>query len=220
MIRRDCLKKVGLYSTQFKDDISQGCEDWDLYLRIALHYQFQVVPYFLLGYRKLPGSMSSDFSSMARWHNLVLKVAAERYREIPTVLYRVSRSNLYMYLARQSYHAGNYKDTFSWLYRSLKAECVSPLLRYGFYKMAFKSLLKILLRSFLPVLDTDGKAIKRKLYFRNEKAKEKIGIADIEQWKMNISIKVLIWSVFHALVSGVAGLERHRKSIIFTPYKY
>jgi len=60
LIRRSCFDKIGFYNCKLKEQNAQGCEDWDIYLRIAEVYEFRVVPEFLIGYRQLIGSMSRE----------------------------------------------------------------------------------------------------------------------------------------------------------------
>ncbi|WP_199296222.1 glycosyltransferase family 2 protein [Trichocoleus sp. FACHB-591] len=133
LIRRSCLERVGNYNCNFKQQNAQGCEDWDLYLRIAEHYQFRVVPEFLVGYRKLPASMSRDFTSMAKSHALMLRAIRQKYSDIPALIYRLSSSSFYLYLARQSYQGKNYLASLFWLTAAFKIDFTTSLLRPGFY---------------------------------------------------------------------------------------
>ncbi|WP_333303634.1 MULTISPECIES: hypothetical protein [unclassified Microcoleus] len=49
LIRRVCFAKAGGYNCKLKLENAQGCEDWELHLRIVEHYQFKVVPKYLVG---------------------------------------------------------------------------------------------------------------------------------------------------------------------------
>ena len=139
VIRRACLEKVGGYSCRLREQNAQGCEDWDLYLRIAEHYQFRVVPEFLIGYRKIFSSMSGDLQSMAKSHTLMLQSVRQKHPEIFGVFYRLSCSSFYIYLARQSYQYTNYRNTLFWLQQALKADFITPPWRYGLYILTIKS---------------------------------------------------------------------------------
>jgi len=66
LMRKDVVLAAGGYSTQLRAIGAQGCEDWLLYLRIAEKLEFRVVEECLLGYRKVPGSMSRDGRQMLR----------------------------------------------------------------------------------------------------------------------------------------------------------
>ena len=97
LIRKECLDRIGGYDTQLKAQKAQGCEDWDLYLRLAEHYEFGVVPEFLIGYRKVASSMSMDFSQMARSQQFMLQIIQKNHPELSGYLYRLSRSSFYLY---------------------------------------------------------------------------------------------------------------------------
>lgn len=140
LLRRSCLKEIGGYSMKLKDQKAQGCEDFDLYLRIAEHYQIKVVPEFLVGYRKLSNGMSSNYKSMARSHEMVLQNSYRKYPEIPAILYHLSRSSLYLYFARQSYQHGDSKTALSWLGNSLMSAWLVTLIRPEFYQLGVKCL--------------------------------------------------------------------------------
>lgn len=144
VIRRSALSKVGCYDITLKHHEAQGCEDWDLYLRLANKYQYCFVPDFLIGYRKAASSMSANNYRMSRSHKMMLQAVKKAHPEIPSFLYKLSKSSFYMYLARQSDLAQNYRETLYWLKRAVVADCVTPLGRYGLYTMALRSMYKLL----------------------------------------------------------------------------
>ncbi|NEO88905.1 MAG: glycosyltransferase family 2 protein [Moorea sp. SIO3G5] len=144
VIRACCFETVGGYNCQLKAQQAQGCEDWELYLRIAEHYEFGVVPEFLIGYRKIVSSMSRDYSQMAKSHGLMLRGVQQRHPEIPAALYRLSKSSFYMYLARQSSQCSSDRSTLFWLYQALKADLITPIFRYGLYILYIKSLFRMI----------------------------------------------------------------------------
>ncbi|MEG4208864.1 glycosyltransferase family A protein [Microcoleus sp. S13_B4] len=147
MMRRSCLEKVGVYDKTLKERNAQGCEDWDLYLRIAEFYQFRAVPEFSIGYRRMYNTMSTNYTTMANSQSLMLQAAKERHPEIPDFLHRLSTSNFLLYLANQSSRNGRDRTALFWLFQALKTECISPLLRSGFYIVLGKSLLNLLSQS-------------------------------------------------------------------------
>jgi glycosyltransferase involved in cell wall biosynthesis len=147
LIRRVCFEKVGGYNCRLKEQNAQGCEDWDLYLRIAEYYKFRVVPSFLIGYRKIHNSMSSDYSQMAQSHRLMLQAVRQKHLKIPTVLFSLSSSSFYIYLARQCDQSNDYQDVLHWLYQALKVDPITPLFRYGLYSLFLKSLLGIIFQN-------------------------------------------------------------------------
>ncbi len=142
LIRRACFDKVGYYSTHFAQHGIQGCEDWDLCLRIAEFYRFEVVPEFLIGYRQMANSMSRSYQQMADSHAYMLQVARQRIQKVPSFYYRFSSSSFYLYLAAQSSHTGDFPSTFHWLSKAIKVDPVTPLLRINFYALLLISSFK------------------------------------------------------------------------------
>lgn len=66
LIRRAVLDRIGGYDPSLRARGGQGCEDYDLYLRIAAVSHFAVVPDILVGYRQTPTNMSSDGRQLVR----------------------------------------------------------------------------------------------------------------------------------------------------------
>ncbi len=141
LIRRSCLDQVGGYDPELRHQQAQGCEDWDLYLRISERYEFQVVPEFLVGYRKLSNSMSGDYRTMAKSHRLIMASAHQRSPHVPSYLFNLSSSNLYIYFAHQCHRYQQHDITRFWLRQALAADKFSPWLRPGFYRLHGASLL-------------------------------------------------------------------------------
>lgn len=134
LMRRSVVQKIGGYSVEFKKQNAQGCEDWDLYLKIAANYQFKVVPDFLVGYRQLKDSMSGNYETMRKSHVLLLNHVRNTSPNLPEFLYGFSKSNLYLYFAYQSYFYHDYQTSLSWIKQAIKAESffifVRPKLSY------------------------------------------------------------------------------------------
>jgi glycosyltransferase involved in cell wall biosynthesis len=72
LMRREAFERAGGYDPALRAQGAQGCEDLQIYLRIAEHYEFLVVKRFLTGYRVTRGNMSSDAARMLRSCELVL----------------------------------------------------------------------------------------------------------------------------------------------------
>lgn len=144
LIRRACFEKIGGYNCQLKLQNAQGCEDLELHLRIAEHYQFKVVPEFLVGYRQITSSMSCNFAAMAKSHSLIMADVRQQHPEIPSSIYRWSSSNFYIYLAFRSNSSGNYRSTLFWLYRACKEDFLMVILRHNLYILSIESILKII----------------------------------------------------------------------------
>lgn len=139
VIRRCCLEQVGLYSTELRAQGAQGCEDLDLYLRLAEHYQFQVVPEFLIGYRKLSSSMSCNYTSMANSYCQVLAWVHQRHPDLPERLLRLSKGNFFMYLAFESDRVGDIAQSQHWLREALAVDPLTPFLRPSLYRLLWKT---------------------------------------------------------------------------------
>lgn len=148
LIRKACLDQVGGYNPQLRALKAQGCEDWDLYLRLAERYDFEVVPQVLVGYRKVVSGMSGDFSQMARSQRLMLAAVQRNHPEIPAFLYRLSRSSFYLYLAHQCDIVGNYCASLNWLWQAIKVDPVTPFGRLGMYVLLAKGLSQKLTGTF------------------------------------------------------------------------
>lgn len=179
LISRTCLKQVGSYNCELKEHNAQGCEDWDLYLRIAECYQFRVVPELLIGYRQIISSMSCNHTSMEKSYHLVMTDVQQRHPEIPTTIYRWSSSFFYTYLLGKSLKSGNYWSTLVCLYKALKLD-FAVFSNPGLYKVFFVSLLKLAAK---PVLSLIWKDHRSWLQFRQRfrSAHQAITISDINR---------------------------------------
>lgn len=71
MIRRSCFEKVGLFDTDLKSYV----QDWDMWLRLALKYQFKVIREPLVYYRQRNSSGSRKVAAMERSFKIVLEKA-------------------------------------------------------------------------------------------------------------------------------------------------
>lgn len=169
LICRTCLEQVGDYKCQLREQKAQGCEDYDLYLRIARNYQFRVVPEILTGYRQVVGSMSFNDTSMKKSFNLVLAEARQLNPEIPAAIYRWNESNFSLYLAQQAIKSGNYCRTICYLSNAARLDFL-PLLYPGFYKLFLKSFFKILTKPVTSLICTE--------YHPISKFKQKFRFAD------------------------------------------
>lgn len=118
LIRRECFDHIGMYNLKFFELDAQGCEDWDIYLRIAEHYEFRVVPEHLVGYWQNDESLSSDWKRMDRSYHLLIEWLRKQHPEIPAFVYRWSRSNYLLYLANKTVSAHQTVDSIILLLQS------------------------------------------------------------------------------------------------------
>lgn len=73
MVRRSCLESVGVFDEELSK-LNVG-EDWDMWIRIAARYSFQVIPEALVYYRQLPGSASKNYELVAKSFRAVIEKA-------------------------------------------------------------------------------------------------------------------------------------------------
>lgn len=59
LVRRICFEKVGFFDRSLK-----SAEDWDMWLRIAMHFSIFVIQEPLVRYRRYPNTMSTNFRLM------------------------------------------------------------------------------------------------------------------------------------------------------------
>lgn len=144
LIRRSCLEKIGNYNAQLKAQNAQGCEDWDIYLRIAEQYQFRVVPELLVGYRQLVGSMACNSTAMVKSYHLVMDEIQGRHPEISPKLFRWSASRYYCYLASLNGRCGQHGQALIWSYKALRLDWAALLL---VYRTILKNLAFLVLKS-------------------------------------------------------------------------
>jgi glycosyltransferase involved in cell wall biosynthesis len=133
VIRRSCFEKVGGYDSGLRAAQAQGCEDWDLYLRLAEYYDYAVIPELLVGYRKLEGSMSGNSHTMAKSQGIMLDKVIERHPEIPDWYYGLSKSSFYLYLADQGDQYGQGESMRYWRDQAVRAHWWATVLRPSWY---------------------------------------------------------------------------------------
>ena len=201
LIRRACFEAVGDYNCELKAQNAQGCEDWDLYLRIAECYQFRVVQEFLVGYRQSIGSMASNCGSMAKSYHLVMQEVQHQHPEIPAVIYRWSNSFFYQYLLGKSYKSGDHWGTLRWLKKAVGQD-LNLLLRPGLYPMLIVCLLKIIAKPVSCLIWPDHRSwleFKQKLKPRQQmitlaEVKQQIQTRPKFHWKPYDRVLLYRWS--------------------------
>jgi glycosyltransferase involved in cell wall biosynthesis len=99
LYRRDVVERVGGYRTRLMEAGGQGCEDWDLALRVAEQTELAVAPAYLIGYRGTSHSMSADLDQMATSFDIVMRDAVARNPSLPRALQKYARGQFYEYLA-------------------------------------------------------------------------------------------------------------------------
>ena len=146
LIRRQAIKKVGEFDLALKSS-----EDWDYYLRLAIHYPFCVVPEYQILYRKTSTNMSSNVELMKQTSYIVLE---RTYQNAPQNLqYLRSQSfsilHLYcaeLYLQKSKVNPDDIHQVASNLWQSIRLQPRS-LLNINTQRI----LVKFLLWRFLPI---------------------------------------------------------------------
>lgn len=201
LIRRSSLEKVGGYDTELYASQAQGCEDWDLSLRLAEHYQFGVVPEFLVGYRKNPKAMSCLYQQMARSHSLIMQKAGFRRPQTPQLLYRLSSSLLYFYFANENQRNGLPRETLKWLWKAVKAERVTPWFRFSFYQLALTSALRLAINAFVSPSDTPSSTTDQRHGKPATADQSSLGALEPEYCPPTVSFHLWLSDGFHRVIS-------------------
>lgn len=108
MIRKECFDKAGLF-----DENLNSSEDWDLWIRIAQHYEVDFIPDIMLRYYPQTDSMIMDHNAGIKAHKIILKKYHHLFKTLPRT-----------YRAARYYHEG----FFFWWKRGLR-ECGDNFLK-------------------------------------------------------------------------------------------
>ncbi|UKO97248.1 glycosyltransferase family 2 protein [Nostoc sp. UHCC 0870] len=192
LIRRVCFETIGGYNSELKQNNAQGCEDLDIYLRLAEHYKFCVVQEFLIGYRQVNGSMSRSYTIMEKSHNLVMQSARQRHPEIASYIFNWSDSYFQYYLALRAFKAEDFGNTILYLYRAVKFDAVF-LFNPDLYELISKIVMKQLLKTVI------GGKYRDLLKFKQELEFNKNPITDITQIKLKEE-KPKFWHIYNNVV--------------------
>ncbi len=92
MLTREALTYAGGFDSGLREAGAQGCEDYLLQCRVAERFHFATVPEHLVGYRFMPGNMSSDRPRMLRSWMLVVEEMRRRQPGRTAALLRGLRS--------------------------------------------------------------------------------------------------------------------------------
>lgn len=142
LFRMSALREVGGFRTRAQQNGAQGCEDWDLTLRVAAKYLGVGVPEYLVAYRQIAGTMTSNFAGMARSYESTVGELRAKHPELPKALFRWSAGHFYMYLLNVCYAIGNYPACLGMLARLLRAD-PAMVLSPTIYRVAAMSLLRM-----------------------------------------------------------------------------
>lgn len=207
LIRKRFLDKVSGYSTEFRALKAQGCEDWDLYLRLAEYCTFQAVPEFLIGYRKSTNNMSSDFKRMAKSHQLMLKMFKRRHPDIFCFLYRFSCGSYYLHFAYENQLIFNAKQTLYWLWQGVKVDPFTVLWRLSFHQLLFRALIQLLKQRVWNSASRKQELVKGvvpALVMKEAKHKDRLDYTvNLPVSRFQIRVKLLSGKFLHYVISKI-----------------
>jgi Glycosyl transferase family 2 len=121
LFRRRALELVGGYDSRLRKEGAQGCEDWDLAIKIAERYDVASVPAVLVGYRRRAGGMSAACDTMWRSRALVMKAVKERQPSLDGGLFQQSADQMALHLAGISFWSGSYAQAIWWALRGWRS---------------------------------------------------------------------------------------------------
>jgi glycosyltransferase involved in cell wall biosynthesis len=99
LIRRAELVAIGGWDATLHAQDAQGCEDWQLYIRLARRCKFALEPAFLVGYRQSPYAMSKNVPRMRSSYRLVMDEVRRSCPELPAQVFRWSQAEFDIYIA-------------------------------------------------------------------------------------------------------------------------
>ena len=128
MYRRRDLDAIGGFDTTLRDRDAEGCEDWDVALKVAERSSVAVVPAVLVGYRRGRSSMSAQTDRMWRSHLLVVNGARQRQPQLRPSSIRRSHDQFALHLAGVSFWSRAYVRSIYWGLRAARSSLVLRVL--------------------------------------------------------------------------------------------
>lgn len=142
LFRTSAVREAGGYRTRESQGGAQGCEDWDLTIRVAERWLAASVPEYLVAYRQVPGTMTENYAGMQQSYESVIARVRENHPELPASLFRWSAGHFYLYLLNTCHAAGAVRPCFSLLRRLLAAD-PAVLLSPTIYRVAAVNVLRL-----------------------------------------------------------------------------
>jgi glycosyltransferase involved in cell wall biosynthesis len=130
LYRRRCLEEVGGYDESLEQQGARGCEDWDVALKVSAQCGVAVVPQLLVGYRRLPESMSTQCQVMWRSQQLLTSGLQQRQPELEQGLLKRSDAQFNLYIASVLFRSGDYIRSFGWAIRAWRTGLLFRVLPY------------------------------------------------------------------------------------------
>jgi glycosyltransferase involved in cell wall biosynthesis len=142
LFRTAALEKIGLNLTRAEQGGGQGCEDWDLALRVAEQFDYGVVAEYLVAYRQTSHSVSLNTRNMVKSYSAVMARARQRNPDLSPSLFRWSAGYFHLFLANKCLNWGSYRGCLGHL---KDAALANPflLLRTDLHRKVVKCLISL-----------------------------------------------------------------------------
>jgi glycosyltransferase involved in cell wall biosynthesis len=142
LFRATALARVGHYLTRAEQNGAQGCEDWDLSIRVAEHYEVRLAPGHLVRYRENDG-MSLRTRGMIESFEVIQRRARQRNPQVNGLLFRLAASPLFFWLGERCYKAGKFKHCIALLVRTVASD-LTYLLNKSVYRLFIKGSVRLI----------------------------------------------------------------------------
>jgi glycosyltransferase involved in cell wall biosynthesis len=140
LFRAKALRQTGLYLTRIEQGGVQGCEDWDLSIRVSEAWEIGVVREVLVAYRQSDSCMSMGAASMTESFRLVMDRARRRNSDLPPALFRWAEGHFQCYLVSKSYGSRDYRSCLAAVARAIGCDPVM-ILNWSLHRMTIKSVM-------------------------------------------------------------------------------
>lgn len=142
LFRTSALHHTGAYLTRKEQGGVEGCEDWDLSLRLAEAFKVGCARQTLVKYRQVPTCMTLNVESMSRSYECVMQRARRRNPAVDPLVFRDSAGNFYNYMLSRCYLSGDYAGCLRSMFRAVRAD-VPLLASRRTCAMAVKSIVRL-----------------------------------------------------------------------------
>ena len=146
LFRTSALAEVGLYLDCVEQEGAQGCEDWELCIRLAEKFTIGLVRRPLVSYRQVEACMSLNISWMSLSYEIAMRRARARNPGIPSEVFRWSAGNFYSYLCSKCFLWADYPGCLRSMVKAISADTMLMSSR-RLHLMGLKSIGRILTRT-------------------------------------------------------------------------
>jgi hypothetical protein len=134
LFRAKALSGLG-YEPSLQRQGAEGCEDFLLQLQLSRHWRFGCAPGFLIGYRRYPGAMSTDWARMQRSFAAAYRILEPELSGLARTLCRQKHVEHLVRLSRNRVTTGRFGEAgrpLAEAFNTDKAHCLRRLaVEYG-----------------------------------------------------------------------------------------